>query len=246
MAKFFGKRSEYLVRMAWLSVVFALAYGLVGWWALYLMLMKNRIHLFEPMALILIAVIYGPLFWVIHHLYKKMDIQATDFFQGLRGENVVAQELKKLPDAYSVFADVVIKPEQGNIDFVLVGPTGIFTIEVKSHKGIIGFNGSELTRSDQVLEKNFLKQSKSQALSLHNFLKEKLGGDIYIKPTIVFSRARITFGLKPLENTYIIQKQWIQKLIASHPFYTFPKGRQQIEELLKTLVVNEQKPKIML
>ena len=243
MAQFFGNRSKYSIRMAWVSVVAVLLYALVGLWALYEYFAKLVGHTSQPGYIIISIIVFAPLFWVIKKLIDKEDGMADKFFQGLKGEDVVAYELKKLPDAYSVFADVVIKPEQGNIDFVLVGPTGIFTIEVKSHKGVIGFNGSQLTRYGQLLEKNFLWQSKSQAMSLHNFLKEKLGVEIYIKPTIVFSRAKITFGLKPLENTYIIQKQWIQKLIASHPFYHFPKDRQQIEELLKTLVVNEQEPK---
>ncbi|MDR3642480.1 MAG: nuclease-related domain-containing protein [Candidatus Doudnabacteria bacterium] len=233
MAQFFGSRSKYSLRMAWVSVFGVSAYGLIGLWALYKYFGQLISHISQPGYIVVVLLVFSPIFLLIKNLMAKEDGLAGRFFQGLNGEDAVADELKKLPDAYSVYADVVVKPGQGNIDFVLVGPTGIFTIEVKSHRGIINFNGSELTRHGQLLEKDFLRQAKSEALCLHNFLKEKLGVDIYIKPAIVFSRARITFGLKPLENTYVIQKQWVQKLIASHPFYHFPKDRQQIEELLK-------------
>ena len=89
----------------------------------------------------------------------------------------------------------------------------------------------------ELLEKDFLKQVKSEALSLHNYLKEELKVDIYVKPVIVFSRARLNFGLKPVDDVFIIQKQWIQKLLATHPFYRFPADRKLIEEKLKDLVV---------
>ena len=239
MAQFYGKRSQYSVRMAWLGVAGALAYGLIGWWTLYIMLKTNIAHLLDPIFLIVMLIIYAPIFWLILYQYKKEDNEANNFFQGLRGEDAVANDLKKLPEAYSVFSDVLISGKISNIDFVLVGPTGIYAIEVKSHRGAIGFNGSDLIRNGEPLEKDFLRQAKSEALSLHDYLKDELNIDIYVKPVIVFSRARLAFGLKPLNDVFIIQKQWIQKLVNTHPFYRYTVDRKVIEEKLKGLVAIE-------
>ena len=237
MSHFFGKESEYSILRARIALGGALAYALIGGVAFYIALSKNISHIFDPIYLMAIVIVYCPLFWVVYYFYKKEDTEANDFIQGLRGEDVVANSLKKLPEVYSVFADAIIEGKSSNIDFVLVGPTGVYAIEVKSHRGQIGFNGLELTRYGELLEKDFLKQVKSEALSLHNYLKDELKVDIYIKPVIVFSRARLNFGLKPIDDVFIIQKQWIQKLLATHPFYRFPIERKVIEEKLKSLVV---------
>src|ERR1051325_10819091 len=56
-----------------------------------------------------------------------------------RARRAVYIELEKLPDTYSVFQDVTVAGRsseaeifRGNTDFVVVGPTGIYPIEVES------------------------------------------------------------------------------------------------------------------
>ena len=55
--------------------------------------------------------------------------------QGLRGEELVAFYLEKnLPGSYSVFNDVTLyyRGRRVQIDHVVVGPTGVITIETKN------------------------------------------------------------------------------------------------------------------
>jgi hypothetical protein len=63
---------------------------------------------------------------------------------GLDGEKFVENYLsKKLKsDEYSIFEDVLLLDgKKGNIDHILVGPTGIFVIETKNNKHTILFDG---------------------------------------------------------------------------------------------------------
>lgn len=60
-------------------------------------------------------------------------------YKGKKGEATVSSLLKKLPDAYRVINDVVVKSNKGvtQIDHVVVSEFGIFVIETKNYKGVI-------------------------------------------------------------------------------------------------------------
>ena len=55
--------------------------------------------------------------------------------KGIRGEQIVANYLNKLPNDYSIFNDVKFPGSYGNLDHVVIGPNGIFVIETKNYKG---------------------------------------------------------------------------------------------------------------
>lgn len=60
---------------------------------------------------------------------------------GLTGErNAVKNISDKLGSNYSIFNDVLLKDgKRGNIDHVVVGPTGIFVIETKNNRGVVAY-----------------------------------------------------------------------------------------------------------
>ena len=216
MAKIFGKPSKYLRVMALIHTVAAFLYALIGLYTIYSLVQNNQAQLFNPIGLIAVLIIFGPLLLFTYSQYKKHDHGSASFLNGLRGEDSVVALLKDaLSDEYSIYCDVIIDPKFGNIDYVVLGPVGIFTIEVKSHKGEIGFDGQHLTRNGNQFEKDFLKQVMGQAISLHDFLLGKLNADIFVKPVIVFSSyAKMHFGFKSIKNVSVIQKHWLVKLLT--------------------------------
>jgi hypothetical protein len=52
---------------------------------------------------------------------------------GAHGESIVSKQLQRLPESYYIFNDVTPPRNRGNIDHVVVGPTGIFVIETKNY-----------------------------------------------------------------------------------------------------------------
>jgi len=107
---------------------------------------------------------------------------------GAKGENATLEMLSLLPDSYTIFNQVQVPNKQsrnGNteIDFVVVGPNGVFVIEVKNNNSIIicsdedrewlvykvGRRGTPYTAS----MRNPVKQLKGQIWALNNFTKER-------------------------------------------------------------------------
>jgi len=84
--------------------------------------------------------------------------------RGLLGERIVRQALEQLPDTYSVFRG--IRPEHSfDVDFTVVGPNGVFTIEAKSQTGRIYFD-----RKGRGLR--MLNQARREALAMYKYLLE--------------------------------------------------------------------------
>ncbi|MEN6554500.1 MAG: nuclease-related domain-containing protein [Methanobacterium sp.] len=65
------------------------------------------------------------------------------WIKGDIGEKITIRHLKKLPEEFIVFNDVNLPERYGNIDHVVVGPTGIFVIETKNYKGSYIVDGDD-------------------------------------------------------------------------------------------------------
>ncbi|HEY4506659.1 MAG TPA: nuclease-related domain-containing protein [Candidatus Paceibacterota bacterium] len=200
MARFYGKPSEYLIRNEQdnrnLSVryVFIIAIVAIACFVVSYLIFKH--FLINSIAVGILVLLY----FIARISKQKSDrYQSTSdkFYHGIKGEGSIFYELLKLSNSYIVFQDISM--EKANIDFVVVGPTGIFTIEVKSHKGSVSFEEYSWLRKN-------IWQAKSQALFLHNFFLEKIKKDYFVNPVLVFSSfwARLKFGLKPQGNVIIV------------------------------------------
>lgn len=99
--------------------------------------------------------------------------QAGRWLRGAEGERVVGEVCAQLKgDGWYAIHDVSLG--HGNVDHILVGPGGIFTIETKSHRGHIPLDH---------IDPKMLKQAYAQKKLL-----ERITG-LDVQPLLVFSRA---------------------------------------------------------
>lgn len=217
MAIVYGTESEYInakrytfyKRGFFLAVAFLLLFGL------YLYNFTSLIKLSLVPALIVFFVFVGTI-KVIEELITAQQRGFGRVTRGLDGEYYVFKTLSELPDTYSVFRGLNLHGKS-DIDFVVTGPTGIFTIEVKSHRGTIGFDGEQLTLNHRRFsEKNILGQAFNEAMDLHDFLKEQTGKDMFVHPVIAFShpRASMRFGMEKVRNVHVINHKWLIELLT--------------------------------
>lgn len=83
--------------------------------------------LFSAMSIILI--IAGAILFSIGLGERK------SWDKGIKGEATVYSYLRHLPDHYFTLNDVKLPNGRGNIDHIVLGPTGIFVIETKNING---------------------------------------------------------------------------------------------------------------
>jgi hypothetical protein len=241
----YGEASRYLKRIEQIEKYSSIS------WSIFLVIFplvviyQNLEIITDPPLIILIklfvlAIMYSPIIWFIYRERTKAEKEYYKFYRGGKAEGAIYYELAKLSNYFFVFQDIKIG-DQGNIDFVVLGPTGLFSIEVKSHQGVIAFNGKELTLNNSPFqEKDILKQAMAEALSLHGHLKEKIGMEIFVNPALVFASSAIMhFGLKSVNNVFVIQKLFLRKLICSGKRIYTPDDISKVSLSLKELVQSE-------
>lgn len=230
MAKFYGK-DTYLVHKEFRYFALSLMVILIPVALVFLALRYGSagLTILAALAVLLLLLI------IIKPLSDYLNLKGLQFYRGDFGEKQVRKVLKKLPDDFSVFEDVRIGDKKGNIDFIVVGPTGLFLLEVKSFAGVVEFDGQVLTLNGKVFgNRNFLRQVHGEVWALKQFL-DGAGRSPFIHSVLVFSnkRARLNFGLQTVENVYIVHKDFLPELFFKLPSYQYPLSRELLETKLR-------------
>lgn len=169
-------------------------------------------------ALAIHMIFVGVLLRLIWKIMKDTQVR----IQGAGGELGVKMTLRGLDDRFRVLGSVVIG-NKGDMDFIVVGPTGVWVIEVKSHKGRIRIENDRLLRDNKPFDKNFLRQVWGATYALKDELKKRIHMNLHIQPVVVFSSpyAKLGVELNRADNAYVIGIDQLIRLIE----------RQGVEQL---------------
>jgi hypothetical protein len=107
---------------------------------------------------------------------KKLDEQVEDFRKGQEGENRTTEVINAtLNGEWSLFRDVILPGRGGDIDLVLVGPIGVWVLEIKTLSGKfrnVGDIWQVIKRKDwKNLRASPGRQASKNAACLAGFLK---------------------------------------------------------------------------
>ena len=126
---------------------------------------------------------------------RRIRSKAKQMKQGIFGERYVAQIIDRdlVPKGYKVFHDIVINKDkrQFNIDHLLIGPNGVFSIETKTwSKPIRGetlatFDGEFISLNDKVRQPNTIGQANALAKEASELIKKQTGLTINVIPVVV-------------------------------------------------------------
>lgn len=164
-------------------------------------------------------------------LFEVVVVDLKKWMHGYEAEQKVEDASYELPKSFIPITNIVLGGT-GNIDEVIVGPTGIWVVEVKSHTGRITFDGKELRRGGELFEKDFLKQAWAERCGVRDILRKELNKDFFIHPVICFSDAEVRIGPKPVRGIYVIGLKWLNGLILKGPTRL---GYSTVDEIVKIL-----------
>jgi Nuclease-related domain len=141
----------------------------------------------QPWTLTFLAVVVlGITAWKTYRLLPKM----RNLRLGIEGEKAVGQFLERLhADGYRVFHD--LQGPSFNVDHVLIGAAGIFTIETKTWNkpfsgARVSFDGEQLLVGGKSPERDAVRQARAQSAWLRAELRERSGREYKVRPVIVF------------------------------------------------------------
>lgn len=110
---------------------------------------------------------------------------------GIQGERTVEEMLQSFQrEGYYVFSD--LRNGQGNIDHILIGPAGVFTVETKARrkgtsKAKISFDGNNLLVNGYP-DDNVIRQAHGEKYWLEKFIsgEVELGAKVVVQPIIIY------------------------------------------------------------
>jgi hypothetical protein len=143
------------------------------------------------------------------------------------GEKAVGQLLENLRSGgYAVFHDLV--GTDFNVDHVLIGPAGIFTIETKTWnkpgKGspTITFDGTELLAAGYEPDRNPVIQAKAQASWLQRLLAESTGKTLPVRPVVLFPGWFIEDSRSSRKDLWVLEPKALSGFLAKEPSVVAP------------------------
>ena len=119
----------------------------------------------------------------------RYERERMNWRKGALGEHAVLNTLESLSDRYFVLNDV--RTANGNLDHIVVGPTGLFAIETKNWRGLVTVNeqGKLLTNgvpSTQPCFRPFLGRGMSVLDQVRVLARRD---NIYVRAVMVFPKA---------------------------------------------------------
>lgn len=192
----------------------AMAIGLAGYeWFRFKMQMP-----YSPWALtFLAAVATGIVVWRFFVLRPKM----RNLKLGLQGEIVVGQYLDRLhADGYQVFHDV--QGQGFNLDHVLIGSAGIFTVETKTWNkpfadAKVTFDGERLLVAGKAPERDPTVQARAQASWLRSQLRESTGKAFDVRPVIVFPGWFVEANYTAQRKLWVLEPKALPTFLSNEP-----------------------------
>jgi hypothetical protein len=110
---------------------------------------------------------------------------------GRDGERIVGQELEKLrAHGYRVYHDFLA--DKFNIDHIIIGPTGVFTINTKAvskPKNLdtkIEYDGDVITVPGTRFDRDPIAQAKAERDHIRKWIRENANRDASVRPAVVF------------------------------------------------------------
>jgi hypothetical protein len=141
--------------------------------------------------------------------------------RGAQGEDTVAALLETLPDDYYVYHD--INKVAGDIDHIVVGPTGIFVIETKSHGGEVTAQNGMLLVNGHAPEKDFVAQSWRNAYWVQDVLKNTADITVKVQPILIFPNAFVK--TRSVKGIWVLYRKILVNRIREAPPVAFDTAR---------------------
>lgn len=164
------------------------------------------------------------------------------YWQGMEGERRVREEIEPLlKEGYEIINDL---PANGfNIDFVVVGPTGIYVIEVKnptkrSVNPKVQYQDEQIFINSKPLKhKNPVTQARGNAAWISKLLKNVKNAEItFVKPVILFPEFMVD---EYVRDIWIMNpKRFVCEYVKKAPHVLNPQEVQELYRLLRMHVIS--------
>lgn len=162
--------------------------------------------------------------------------------RGIAAEKAVGQFLEQFrAQGYKVIHDIPVKAgdKTFNIDHLLIGPNGLFTIETKGWRKplrgqcIVTYDGQKVLINGQIPDRDPIAQAMGQAAWVRDYLKSCTAlATIPVTPLVVFPGWYIDYFQAGDAKVKVANEQLVWSCIQSSPYRLAPHDAKLIESRL--------------
>ena len=171
----------------------------------------------HPWVITIIAVI--AILILIRKIQKTIPL-ARQLKLGAVGEEAVGQFLdeKLRPMGCQVFHDIL--GDSFNVDHLVVGPTGVFAVETKTHskpvKGMcnVKYDGEKVTVNGATPERDPIVQAKAEAKWVSDLLEQSTGRRFFVQPIVLYPGWYVE-TTKPNVDVWVLNDQGMPTFIRN-------------------------------
>jgi hypothetical protein len=151
---------------------------------------------------------------------SELERQQKNYNSGAQGEHAVAKELQRFPNSFHVLHD--LKTDYGNLDHVVIGPTGVYVLDAKNHRGVITTDDKgNLLQNGKINDKLDTKKFTRRLMGIKEKVDTLAGSkDIYFQAMFVFTSAWVGVGWGKSGNVDCMTEDQLYKYIVEKDFGT--------------------------
>lgn len=164
-------------------------------------------------------------------MWRKGLRRVESYFKGARGEERVAGLLETLPDSWHVFHD--LEAGAHHVDHVVVGLTGIYSIETKNWHGRVSVEGGEIVVDGALADRAPLLQAVREADAVKNLLK-KAGWNGDVAPVLCFASDNFAAGTASEGRVTIVNASTVVSWIRERPVAMASGEVARLAQLMET------------
>jgi hypothetical protein len=156
-------------------------------------------------------------------LGKRTDERA--WRMGARGERVSRWLLGRLPSRWHVFHDIPVGERGANIDHVVVGPAGVFTVNTKNRKGKVWLAPGTLLVNGH--KTDYLPKATREAARASKLLEAALGRPVSVKGVLSIIADNWTIKEKP-SDVHVGSPRGVNRWLLDQPPTLSPREVNEI------------------
>jgi nuclease-like protein len=155
----------------------------------------------------------GLLFVLERQARKGRVLDLERLQRGILGEEAVADALAGLPSSYWVLHGITTG--HGDVDHVVIGPTGVFALETKAWQGKFYRSRGQLYCNGKPAE-HVLRQARGAAGQVRELLLEA-GIDEWVEAVVVAARASVSRSPVRFRKSYVISIKDLVSFVTDRP-----------------------------
>jgi hypothetical protein len=141
---------------------------------------------------------------------------------GADGEEEVGRRLARLGAGWHVVHAIQVGDKGSDIDHLVIGPPGVFTLNTKNHPGKSVWT-AERAFMVSGQKTSYLRNSTFEAQRANRLLSAACGFDVPVEPVIVVMAEKLTIKARPI-GVHVVARKQITKWLKSRPATLTPEG----------------------